>query len=617
MKKIVFLFLLAFTAINLKAQIQAAFSAEEAMSNYYEQGWDDSSSLSGWTLNQTNANHTWGLTDKPLYSGQQPFSSIDVNSKYSLAITYDSNNIQDERVTSPLIDIKSHSVVEFYSLFCAVWLYNTDWTFSIIDVEKSDTVQLVSGFKWSQEQAFTGPSWVKFHFDLAQYTNKKCKFEFRYKGIGGDYVLIDGFKLRQKSISPTATITVNEGDSVHFTDQSTDTPTTWHWVFDGGTPAISNLQTPAICYAKAGTYGVKMTASDGIYTSSASHDDYIIVKVQAPTAHIGLPSSGYLSPWVACFIPVNTPVRFNDLSTGTPTSWSWEFSGSTPLTSFDQNPTVTYEKEGTYSFKLEVSNSVGTSSDFMVDAIQAGGSQDIWNIELNEYDKMGTASLGWYGYYAGTNWLGMTKFAEAFAKPEAPASIDSISIYFDKVNTITPDTLITVSVCPVDANGMPGKAISSGSVKASNLIYDKDNIKATLFKLDQEAAVDTPFFIVVSGIPNNSNNNDKDDISILSVVREKGQKSTTYHLLEDWDANDKPTGNYTWYKNTDTPVSMALTAHLTYKSTTPTVIRHTTQTMFDSHQTCIYGLNGTVRNVLQKGINLVRMSNGMVKKVVK
>lgn len=615
MKKIILLSLITFTATSLKAQIQADFSAEEAMTDYYEQGWDDISSFGGWTLKQTNSKNTWELTDKSLYNGQQPFSNIDSSSKYSLGIIYDSNSYQDERITSPAIHIKDNSSTEFYSLFSAVWLFNADWTFSIIDTEANDTTQLVSGFKWSQDQAFTGPSWVKFHFDLFKYANKDCKFEFRYRGTGGDNVEIDGFRIQQKDTSATAVITINEGDSVHYIDQSTGTPTAWDWTFDGGTPSKSTQKNPVINYAKAGVYNVRLTAASSTSTSTVSHNNYITVKVQAPTAHIGLPANSYLSPWVACFVPTNVPVHFRDLSTGNPNSWSWTFAGGTPSTSFDQNPSVVYEKEGIYGYTLDVSNSVGTSNDFMVKAIQAGGSQDIWNIEPDEYDKMGTTSLGLYGYYAGTNWLGMVKFAEAFARPAAPAKIDSISVYFDKVSTITPDTLISVSVCLADASGMPGEPIASASVKASDLSYDKSNIVATKFRLDQVVNVDSPFFVVISGIPHASTTSGKDDISILTVLREEGKKTTTYHLLEEWDDKNLPTGKYQWYKNIDSPLSMAVTAHLTYPSSTSASIHHTASTPFIGKQTA-FGVNGISRNTFTNGISIMRMPDGTVKKVM-
>jgi PKD repeat protein len=54
-------------------------------------------------------------------------------------------------------------------------------------------------------------------------------------------------------------------------------------------------------------------------------------------------------------------VTFTDLSTGSPTSWSWTFAGGTPATSTAQNPVVTYSTPGVYNVSLTVSN--GTTND--------------------------------------------------------------------------------------------------------------------------------------------------------------------------------------------------------------------------------------------------------------
>ncbi|MTI33403.1 GEVED domain-containing protein [Xanthovirga aplysinae] len=59
-------------------------------------------------------------------------------------------------------------------------------------------------------------------------------------------------------------------------------------------------------------------------------------------------------------INVGNSVSFTDLSSGSPTSWNWEFEGGTPATSTNQNPTVTYNTAGTFNVTLTVSNNNGT-----------------------------------------------------------------------------------------------------------------------------------------------------------------------------------------------------------------------------------------------------------------
>lgn len=55
-------------------------------------------------------------------------------------------------------------------------------------------------------------------------------------------------------------------------------------------------------------------------------------------------------------------IKFTDESIDLPTSWSWTFTGGTPATSTDQNPSVTYATAGIYEVKLTVSNATGTDT---------------------------------------------------------------------------------------------------------------------------------------------------------------------------------------------------------------------------------------------------------------
>jgi len=57
-----------------------------------------------------------------------------------------------------------------------------------------------------------------------------------------------------------------------------------------------------------------------------------------------------------------TTVNFTDISTGSPSSWSWSFPGGTPSSSTLQNPSVTYNTSGTYSVSLTASNSNGSNT---------------------------------------------------------------------------------------------------------------------------------------------------------------------------------------------------------------------------------------------------------------
>jgi PKD repeat protein len=55
-------------------------------------------------------------------------------------------------------------------------------------------------------------------------------------------------------------------------------------------------------------------------------------------------------------------INYYDLSTNTPTSWSWSFPGGTPSSSTAQNPTVVYNTAGTYNATLTATNASGNNT---------------------------------------------------------------------------------------------------------------------------------------------------------------------------------------------------------------------------------------------------------------
>lgn len=81
-------------------------------------------------------------------------------------------------------------------------------------------------------------------------------------------------------------------------------------------------------------------------------------------------------------------VAFTDLSTNTPTSWSWTFQGGTPSSSTAQNPTITYNTPGTYSVSLTATNASGSDGHSIVgyitvNAVPNATSSSLSNISCN------------------------------------------------------------------------------------------------------------------------------------------------------------------------------------------------------------------------------------------
>jgi PKD repeat protein len=78
------------------------------------------------------------------------------------------------------------------------------------------------------------------------------------------------------NFSASAT-TITAGQSVTFTDLSTNGPTSWAWTFDGGTPATSTLKNPTITYNTVGVFTVSLTATNAFGSDTETKANYITV----------------------------------------------------------------------------------------------------------------------------------------------------------------------------------------------------------------------------------------------------------------------------------------------------------------------------------------------------
>jgi PKD repeat protein len=74
------------------------------------------------------------------------------------------------------------------------------------------------------------------------------------------------------------------GQSVTFTDQSSNDPTSWSWAFESGTPSGSSSQNPTITYNTAGTFDVSLTAANSAGSDTETKTNYISVS-EAPVTY--------------------------------------------------------------------------------------------------------------------------------------------------------------------------------------------------------------------------------------------------------------------------------------------------------------------------------------------
>jgi len=137
---------------------------------------------------------------------------------------------------------------------------------------------------------------------------------------------------------------------VAFTDESTNTPTSWSWNFGDSTTSTS--KNPSHTYANPGTYTVTLTATNSAGSNALTKSNYITVRAgsaKVTTNFVATPLTG----------TAPLTVRFTDESAGSPTSWIWNF-GDGQLSTL-QNPTHIYISPGVFAVSLIASNSAGST----------------------------------------------------------------------------------------------------------------------------------------------------------------------------------------------------------------------------------------------------------------
>ena len=146
------------------------------------------------------------------------------------------------------------------------------------------------------------------------------------------------------SASPTSG---NAPLSVRFTDLSQNvTSRSWDFTNDG--TADSSAANPVYIYNAPGTYTAKLTVDGTPKTTT------IIVSAKPV-----LPVAAFSATPVSGNAPLT--VTFTDTSTGSPTSWLWNFGDGTTYNS--QRPSShIYSRAGSYTVSLTVSNAGGPNT---------------------------------------------------------------------------------------------------------------------------------------------------------------------------------------------------------------------------------------------------------------
>ncbi|MEY3052107.1 MAG: hypothetical protein RLY31_1892, partial [Bacteroidota bacterium] len=131
--------------------------------------------------------------------------------------------------------------------------------------------------------------------------------------------------------------------SVTYTDQSTNSPTSWSWSFPGAVPATSAQQNPTVSYLVPGSYNATLVATNAAGSSTTSQTGAVEV--------LALPTASF------SYTTLGLTAIFTNTSSGNATAWLWDFGDG--QTSAEENPIHTYATDGFYNVTLTASNQCG------------------------------------------------------------------------------------------------------------------------------------------------------------------------------------------------------------------------------------------------------------------
>lgn len=143
--------------------------------------------------------------------------------------------------------------------------------------------------------------------DLSNYDGEPdVRIKFETYNVGGNNIYIDDVRLSGNCIPPDAPPIVSltadafgvcTNAPVQFTDQSLNVPTSYNWLFEGGTPATSDVASPEVVYETPGVYAVSLTVTNEFGSDAIVLEQYItatdapVITVESDTDEICLGES--------------------------------------------------------------------------------------------------------------------------------------------------------------------------------------------------------------------------------------------------------------------------------------------------------------------------------------
>ena len=314
----------------------------------YIQGFENGGSIpSCWTQEYVTGSLNWTYQN----GGYNGNPSAAHSGSYNAFLYINSTSASTTRLVTPSLNLSvlSNPVLTFWHTQ-AFWSPDQD--------ELRIYYKTSAGGTWTLLQTYTNniTTWTMETINLLNpsstyYIAFEGKAKYGY-GVCLDDVTINGTIPPPIAAFSASTTTPFIGQTVTFTDASTNSPTSWLWSFipstvtyENGTTAAS--QNPQVKFTAGGSYTVSLTATNASGSDNETKTNYISV-LYAPEAMF---SASTVTPYIG------QTVIFTDQSTYSPTSWTWSFTPSSVTyengtNATSQNPQVKFTAGGSFTVTL-------------------------------------------------------------------------------------------------------------------------------------------------------------------------------------------------------------------------------------------------------------------------
>lgn len=471
----------------------------------------------GQSVSFTNTSTGTGNTYSWTFAGGTPSSSTATNptvtyataGTYTVTLVATNSNGNNTKTLTNYITVSASNSLPLSEGFESVTFPPTGWSLNNPDASNTwERTTSASGFGTSAASAYVNnynynaagqKDWlITPSYNFTGITNGRIKWDFayaQYTNGGSTTGYEDSLEVLYSTNCGATWVSLwKKGGAQLATTTSTSnnfTATSAQWKKDSVSLASLNGQSSVrFAFKNACKYGNNIFIDNvNVYNGSAQSGT-------APVADfIGTPTT----------VVVGNSVAFTDLSTNTPTSWNWAFSGGTPASSTSQNPSITYNTVGTYPVTLTAANGSGNDSETKTAYITViqGGSQSCDTLSnilaadtLTVYSFNGTAS----GFVSGHNSYMDKAKAEYYVNPLPGTQVTGGLFYFGHAETLNPNTA-TITAKVWDATGTngvtgaPGNVLASQTVLISTIVTDVTNQDLTYVNFPAPATVSGNFYI--------------------------------------------------------------------------------------------------------------------------